>query len=340
MRILITTDLHINTRPDDSYRWEFILGGLPKLIKKHAADELYILGDLTHDKDRHSSLLVNGLLEALEKLAELVPVTILKGNHDYVDPRLPFMQFVNKFRADILFVVEPYTDSIAPYGGKRVMFLPHTKEPLKDWKNIKMDSNYIFMHHTINGSVVSNGMRLSTEVTSAMFKDCGRAFSGDVHVPQRIGKVLYVGTPYHVHFGDSFNPRLVLLDTETDKLRSIPYDECPRKISIRIRDPKELQDSKYIRPGDYVKVRIELTKSDFYRWKIITVAIKEQLEKLGAKERGIEIKEIKRVRLLRNLEHKTKRPSHLSVSDYDVLARYSGVEGIDSELFEFGSDLL
>ena len=196
------------------------------------------------------------------------------------------------------------------------------------------------MHQTIGGSVVSNGMRMEG-ISSKIFSKCRKAFAGDVHVPQKVGKVMYVGSPYHVHFGDYFNPRLVLLDSESGVIESIQHDKCPRKISLSINNPAELTKKKapYIRPGDFVKVRVELPKHDFPLWREMCVSIKKRLKKLGAHERGVEVKEIKRVKLIRKAEQENHNMA-FKASDYDILERFTGRENIAEELAAFGRDLL
>ena len=53
MSVLITADLHLTSRPNDSYRFDF-LNWLPKKIKEHKIQTLLILGDLTDQKDHLS----------------------------------------------------------------------------------------------------------------------------------------------------------------------------------------------------------------------------------------------------------------------------------------------
>ena len=56
MLTLLTSDLHLTDRPNDAYRWDF----LSKWLWGIRFDSLVILGDLTEEKDCHSSVLVNG----------------------------------------------------------------------------------------------------------------------------------------------------------------------------------------------------------------------------------------------------------------------------------------
>lgn len=332
-KILITSDLHLNLKEDDQYRWDF-LKRLPDIIEEKKISQLYILGDLTHDKDRHPSKLVNRACNLLTDIAYNTPIMILKGNHDYVDPDCPFMGFLHHLQA-ITFVVDPFDAGLS----KNWYYLPHTKDPMKDWKHLLpfKPKSIVFMHQTVGGALASNGTRLEG-LSRKIFSDCDRVFSGDIHVPQRLGKVTYVGTPYPVHFGDYFSPRFLVYDSKRDKLVSVVDETSPRKISLKISHPEMIEDIDNIRPGDYVKVQIQLRRANFPEWKSMRKKTKELLESKGAIERGIEVKEIKRVRLVRN---KTVSKGPLKrLTDEQTIKAFCDRESLGDDMREFAKDLL
>src|SRR5882724_7118261 len=92
MKWLLTSDLHLSDKPRDAYRFG-LFPWLAKQQKAHNVDAIFILGDLTENKDRHSAKLVNQTIESLLTLRP--PVYILRGNHDGIDPGSPFFKFVN-----------------------------------------------------------------------------------------------------------------------------------------------------------------------------------------------------------------------------------------------------
>lgn len=338
MRILITTDLHINMKADDEYRWAF-LGALPALIDEHDVTHLLVLGDLTHDKDKHPSVLVNRLVGVLTDIAEHVEeMWILKGNHDYVDPANPFFQFLNHFHSDIHFIVDPYEGPARVFYPEKVLMLPHTRTPAKDWKKFK-PVKWCFMHQTVTGAVASNGAEMIGEKIPRKIFDCENILSGDIHVPQTIKGVTYVGTPYHVHFGDAFHPRLMLIDVEEDVIEEIPYDVAPRKISLKLSSPDQLEEVDFIRSGDFVKVQVQMPRSDFPLWKKISDKLRAQLMELGARERGIEVKELKRVRLVKN-DKGVVHDRFKSIDDYKAIELFAKREKVTGELLDFGRQFL
>src|SRR6266436_4337016 len=89
---IITADLHLSDKPQDSYRWG-IFDWLRKQQDENKISGCLILGDLTEEKDCHSATLVNKMVNGLRKLEP--PVYILKGNHDYIDYNNPYFGFLS-----------------------------------------------------------------------------------------------------------------------------------------------------------------------------------------------------------------------------------------------------
>ena len=263
---IITSDLHLTNNPLDDYRFE-LFKFLRVQCQEHDVKTVFILGDLTDLKDNHSSKLVTKIVHCLTSLSKYVKVIILKGNHDYIDAAEPFFGFLNKME-QVKFVITP--KRCMGIGGSTFMFLPHTRDPLGEWDNMGLDNtlgiDYIMMHQTMDGSLASNGYSLKGLKTSIFKKSQSRIFSGDIHVPQNIGKVTYVGSPYHVHYGDSFKPRLLLVSGGTQRDLHFP---TLHKHTIRISHPDKLKgwtETHNVRPFDQVKVRLSLGRSDYVDW--------------------------------------------------------------------------
>ena len=75
--------------------------------------------------------------------------------------------------------------------------------------------------------------------STTFFENCSaKVFAGDIHIPQEINSVFYIGSPYPVHFGDHFKGCGVLLQG-TKAVRI--FRDTLRKESIKISSLKELQ---------------------------------------------------------------------------------------------------
>lgn len=277
MKWLLSSDLHLTDRPKDAYRFG-IFGWLAKQQRKCDTTEIFILGDLTDRKDNHSSLLVNRLIDGLSLLKP--PVHILMGNHDYVSHPTPFFKFLNCIEG-LHFISEP---TFLPDLG--MSMIPHMPDQAQfDAACGKMPKGSAFMGHlTVNGAMAETGAPLTGLSASPISRfKVGATWAGDVHKPQRMAcGLVYVGSPYHVRFSDSFTPRCLLVEGGGEGVDL--HFPCLRKWALTIRDADELLTNLDLRPGDQVKITIQLAREEVVEW----AAHKQRV--LGAcKELGLEV---------------------------------------------------
>ena len=245
---------------------------------------LCILGDLTDAKDYHPSSLTNRIVERITRLRECVSnITILMGNHDFLRAGHAYFAFLNSIRG-VRFITKPYEDLS---DGAAVLWLPYTKTPATDWKNIDTSHfNYVFFHQTVGGSVASNGQAMDGDDMPDLRK-WPKIYSGDIHVPQVAGPVEYVGSPYPVHFGDKYDGRLVLLDRRG---RAVDLrHETINRSALTVRSLAELHRQDF-RPGDQLKLRIELDVADKHAWSRIRREAADYLKAQQVEVHGIELK--------------------------------------------------
>jgi len=209
--MIVTTDLHWTDKDKDAYRWSIV----PWVDEQLSPEEdLFVLGDITDAKDGHSSKLVNAVVEAFAAWVDSArSVVVVMGNHDYIDPERPYFEFLTQI--GVTFVKKPTVLLEAEVG--RVLALPNTKYPMPVWNEIALeDVDVIVCHQTFHGAKSHNGFELSG-VGSRYFSERsydGLVLSGDIHTAQQCGDVLYVGTPYPVHFGEEHKPRVLRVFVE------------------------------------------------------------------------------------------------------------------------------
>lgn len=336
MKLIITTDLHFTDEPRDEYRFD-LFPWLKDQVKKKKVDYLLILGDITDAKDCHSSILVNKIITGLVSIAKHVPIIVLKGNHDYIDADNPFFKFLSKLE-NVYFINKSEAIGVE---DKSLLFLPHTRTPKQDWGDINFKQyDYIFMHETINGSLASNGMKMEGFKLSFFKGFEGKIYSGDIHVPQTMGKGLleYVGCPYHVRFNDKFIPRVVYLN---NKRQTDLFFPCLSKHTITIREPAEiieLYEDGVLKKNDQVKVRLKLHKSEYPEWNLYRGEAKDICEDLGLDLCGVELRRRKKVNISGS-SAKTASVKNLE-SDEDVIKRYATGESLSDVVIESGLDLI
>jgi calcineurin-like phosphoesterase family protein len=258
MRDLVTSDLHLSDNPRDEYRFLFLEQRLPKLIKSYAVDRLYILGDLTEQKNYHSAALVNRCIDALVKIQEgyCQHIVLLRGNHDYeADVDNPFFGFTG-YIDGFDYIREPTRTA------EHDILLPFNRDP-SHWDALKdMDvgsARMILTHYTFKGAIGNNGIPLTgIEPPSTTVP----IVSGDVHVPQKFRNITYVGAPYTVDFGDDYQPRVLLRENgrtlTTIKLKG------PQKRLIHIDHNGQPNADAF--PDDIVKLRVEVQQKDYAHW--------------------------------------------------------------------------
>lgn len=281
---LYTADLHFTNRRSDEYRWD-IFKHLATIIKKCNVTDLFILGDLTDQKDRHPSELVSKLNGAILSMSRLgVDVWILKGNHDYVQPLLPFFKFLDSLPR-VHYFTSPENVTIK---GVNFRFLPHTEHPVwlrSDFAGI----DRILMHQPIVNSVLANGWNLEGGMSVDVFSEfTGEIISGDIHVPQKLGKVRYVGAPYPIHFGDTYTPRVLL--ERAGKLTSIKIPAI-KKLIITVNSKNKGSVFNNISSGDQVKAVVKLRRPEFPSWRQHKDDVVKSIMDRGGIVQGIELQE-------------------------------------------------
>jgi hypothetical protein len=330
---IVTGDLHLSDNPRDAYRHAF-MKNLVKLAKQRKADAVYILGDLTEEKDRHTGWLVNTMVDELAALAEVCRVLILMGNHDYLaDPAYAFYTFVHRI---------PNISWIAnPTNIKGELFLPHTRDYEKDWKDIECQDNWdwIFTHQTFQGAKV--GPRTLEGVPPTVFAKDASVISGDIHVPQEVGPVTYVGAPYLVDFGDDYVPRVLVLNGKN--MESV---KCPgvqkRLIEMTahmesdgpIFEIEHVAGAEQPSAGDVLKVRVDLGIASREDWPSIREAIqgwavenKYALHSIATTNRNAP-------------KQRTKAAPRARKTDEEILRDYAQQQGLDPSLLKTGLEFL
>lgn len=328
---LIATDTHFSDRPKDEYRFG-LLKWMSKLQEKHNVDATFLLGDLTQDKDNHSSTLVNRTIEELVKLRP--PVYILRGNHDGIDHNNPFFKFLNCVDG-FNFIVEPELISfMVPH--QEIAMVPHCRtQELFDAACAKMPKGVdtLMLHQTVAGAIAETGRPLTGLKASPIeLLKPALCYSGDVHKPQRCGPVTYVGAPYPIRFGDDFEGRVMLVDGQ--KEQSLHYP-CIHKWTLRIRDAEELLNNPKLKAGDQVKLIIELSREEMLDWssqkrKALAVCKELKLEVFGV---DVDVKTSTR-------KTEKKESDHQGKTKTEVLEEFCKAEKLSSQIKQTGKELL
>lgn len=330
--LLLLADPHFTSDVKDLYRWD-IFSWLKDQIKKYGIDKLIILSDLTERKDKHDAQLVNRLVNEVTNLTQYCDIVVLKGNHDYIDKDTPFFGFLHKIKG-INFITYPV--KVGKY-----LFLPHSKNPVEDWKNVSLDVDYIFMHQCISGTRLNDSYFVKDGFDAKkFFKDFEGIgiYSGDIHVPQEIdlGNDLYfnyVGAPYPIYFGDIYDGQVLII--KNGKTSKIPYPSF-KKWSLKINNISELEESD-VKNGDWLKLEFFINKVDFYLIEEFRKAVKTYCELNNIKLCSLEFKP---VRVDVNKSIRVRKNVNKEISNEEVLKRFALKEKLDNEFVMQGLEIL
>lgn len=281
VKALVIADLHLSEKPRDAYRFQ-VMADIANLIEKHKVGYLIILGDLTEAKDFHPATLVNAVVDIIHSFSQFCEVLVLRGNHDYTRADFPFFRFLRRLKR----VRWINNVSRIDLGKADCLFLPHTRDYKKDWALLPHleEIQFVFAHNTFEGSITEHGKRLSG-IPTAMFEGNAPVISGDIHTPQQCSCVTYVGSPYTVDFGDSFEPRALLIDWFDHRdftIKDIPLlGPQKRLLDITTADIGKLKKQDFDE-GDIVKVRLTLGLEEQESWFSFRDKVKQELANLGA----------------------------------------------------------
>lgn len=313
-RYLFTADWHLTENAADAYRWVFVEETLPKIVRARKADHVFVLGDLTHDKDGHSGRLLCRLRRALKGLAAVSGsgrVDVVVGNHDYPTGGVPALKAIAPPKVRVH--VKP---KVVEMFGRKFLMLPHppvhwpahSTDP--DVPSIRTpDIDFHLFHASISGSRLGPDLELSTgEIGPDYFRDRilvgpgkrgpptgALAVGGDIHVPQTIGRATYTGAPYPINFGDEFEPRVLIYnDTKPElsvgRLQTVPVPTI-RKLMIDLLADESLPN---LQACDQIKVRLSLTRTRFDEAAAIRKRLRKEAEQAGAVLRGVEVVELRK----------------------------------------------
>jgi DNA repair exonuclease SbcCD nuclease subunit len=342
--MILVADLHLTDRERDEYRWELV-PWLRELVSVRGGPVI-VMGDLTDEKDRHPARLVNRIVKALRSLE--CQVYVMMGNHDYIDAGCPFFGFLT---GQVEFVQNPTLLCMRNGQDEPIecLMLPHTRTPTETWDRLSSgeyarakpdiveSADVILCHQTFKGASAGGGHVMREGVSSTYWSERGfrgRVFSGDIHVPQKIGDVTYVGSPYPIAFGDQHEGRALIVELDGVKVKK---HLSIRRASLELHDVDEILDSG-LRTGDQAKVRVHLSRSEFATWDVARARLAAHAATMGVQLFAVEL-----------IEKKGRRRSVLDQDDaatrgsnsrpVDVLRAFCETRRIDESLEDVAVDL-
>lgn len=321
---LSVSDLHLTDKNADEYRWDLF----PKvlvLIRLHRPKRVIVAGDILDAKDGHSGRLLNRVVDGLVTWAkEVDELILLHGNHDSLENSNPYLYFLRHV-PNIRYINHPLVE------GDEV-FLPHSREPLVDWANIDVTGKTVWAHVTVNGALAESMIPLQAQIEPSFFDKAKFCFSGDIHKPQQIGPVVYIGSPYQVRFGDNYQGGGILLKSDKWERFSLSF---PEKLTFTIRTIEDMKAWLEQCPNTGIehqlKIKLQIDQGNIADWKA-TVAEAKNL----AAQRGLVVQKIDFLKAF-NAVQPTVTSSAKQFLDFD---QFCLTQGMNDDLKDFGLSII
>jgi hypothetical protein len=310
----------------EEYRWH-VFDHLIKFMQFTHDRRVFILGDLADRKDKHSGELVNRMVAKLWEVLELGgTIDIIKGNHDEPLAGTPYWNILNRMSRRMSFYIIP---TITSDG---ILLLPYTPDPHKAWRRaLSWDPRGIFMHQPVNNAVLESGRKYQDAPLLPKLPDVN-IWSGDIHTPQTVGYINYVGAPHPIDFGDKYPTRIVQLHDATLELQRECFIRTTARRVLNITSAASLQ-TLILRSGDQVKVRYTIDPDKLHMWPQEKAAIAQ-----WAKENAVILHSIEPIVILG--DRMPGKAASISNDAKQLLSDFAKREGLTAEITQTGKLIL
>ena len=202
-RVCCVSDIHVGVHQNSSMWHDITLEWarwLKTELKNNKITDMIIPGDLFHYRDEIAVNTIHKVNEMLELWKDF-NIVLLVGNHDafYKDRSEINSLCILKGWPNITVIDEP---TLVEYKGKKLMFCPWGT-----YLNQIEQSDIIFGHFEIQSFKLNQHKVCEDGIKSSMLLDrAPLTITGHFHLREerdyKQGKILYLGNPYQMDFGD------------------------------------------------------------------------------------------------------------------------------------------
>lgn len=300
--VLLTADWHLTSNVKDEYRWG-IFKALKDVLWDHEISDIIIAGDLTDKKDRHTAVLLRRMIDEMSELLRGCgcAVHILMGNHDYITPKFPFFQVLEDVLPDD---IRFYTnwELVTLNGGGKCAFVPHcwsgvTQGNLRI-EHMAKEAECFVIHHDVCGARLENGYSMEEGFDTSGIPNEIPIFSGHIHVPQNVGQVRIIGSPYDIIHREAkdlgYPSGYMLVSDDFRKITRHSFANVfPRKIKFIVEGTnlKGMRLSKFP-VSSQIKCEIRVSQDDLYLYPDIKEEVKQIIKSKNWICSGISMKKV------------------------------------------------
>ena len=270
MKIWIISDTHFGKKNGNIEKWlkimrdyffEFFIPILEENVKN--GDILVIAGDVFDNREAIDMRATTLAVDVFEKLASILPVHTLVGNHDCFHQSVSHINAIASIR-NIKNVTYYDTPTKIEYNNKSILFMPYQNDTLAEKEIlIKNKADILFCHSDLNGCKTQlNPYRPLNKSLLEIedFESFKYVYSGHIHIRQENKNHTFVGSPYHLDRNDIGNTKGIYIhNTKNDKVTFIENDYSPEFKKLEIVQEEDLKIIKKLKSQDIVDVSISNT---------------------------------------------------------------------------------
>lgn len=336
MRIFMLSDTHFGVFPTRGEAWlEMMLDYMDRfflpILQKHAkpGDVCIHLGDLFDNRNSINVKVLNHAVAVVEKIAAILPVYMLVGNHDMwamTDTSVNSLAAIRNI-SNVVCIEKP---TVIQFGKASALLLPWVHGKNAELQELQQHAgkDLLFCHSDLVGArtQVNPTRPLNRHVCDIDdFASYGRVYSGHIHIRQQIKNFTFVGAPYHIDRNDIGNQKgIYVLNTETGKESFVPNTLSPEFKTVEIREEADLEQlTPALMEKDYVDIRVHNTAI------VKTPSVRTKLDRVLSKHRVARVEWVEDEAATGLAESEAKEEA--SHTELDVVAL--GYAWIDAQRF-------
>lgn len=239
-RIFFIADTHFGVRANNNewlqiqedYFNKFFIPLLKANVKE--GDICVHLGDVFDNRQSINIKVLNSCLDIISKIAMILPVHIIAGNHDCYSKQ---SNTVNSLKPltwipNVRIFEEP---ELLTYGTNKILLMPWRVDPEHEVETLKKypEAEYLFCHTDFKGMKFNKWSDVEHGNPVETFNAFKRVYSGHIHYAQQKENINLVGCPYQLTRSDRANSKGIwMLDLETDEQHFIINKTSPEFIKL------------------------------------------------------------------------------------------------------------
>jgi len=225
MKAVLLTDTHLGLYKASELYHQITLNLFKSVVDtciRNDIDTIIHLGDWFHNR-KHINLKTIDTAFQISDIIKDFNVHIITGNHDTF-----YKHSINPTSLDIYNEYDNIHIIKEPTILDNITLLPWGDYSEEDFD--KIDTDYLFSHLEINEFLMNTHYRFNGGLSPALFKKFKKVLLGHFHTPSERDNIQYIGTPFHMTFGD-VGPRGYYI-FDDGELEFIEFTEAPKYVKL------------------------------------------------------------------------------------------------------------